>query len=89
MGRPLDYWQCTPLNCGSSSIWQAVYNYNLAGDVTSWTHPAGFTITQTINAARDKTSVRAWGVRAIRIAKLDRAVQEDPSNDIPADNPAS
>jgi len=30
----------------------------------------------------------AWEVRAIRIAKLDRAVQEDPSNDIPAHSPA-
>jgi len=57
MGRPVDYCQCTPLNCGSSSIWQAVYNYNLAGDVTSWTHPAGFAITQTINAAREISQV--------------------------------
>ncbi len=32
--------------------------------------------------------VMAWEVRAIRIAKLDRAVQEDPSTDIPADDPA-
>ena len=36
-----------------------------------------------------KAKVRAWEVRAIRIAKLDRAVQEDPSNDISADNAAS
>jgi len=36
-----------------------------------------------------KATARAWEVRAIRIAKLDRAVQEYPSNDIPADNPAS
>ena len=35
-----------------------------------------------------KATVKAWEVRAIRIAKLDRAVQEDPSNDNPADNPA-
>jgi hypothetical protein len=35
-----------------------------------------------------KANVRAWEVRAIRIAKLDRAVQEDPSSEIPADNPA-
>jgi len=27
---------------------------------------------------------RAWEVRAVRIAKLDRAVQEDPSTDNPA-----
>ena len=33
--------------------------------------------------------VLAWEVRAIRIAKLDRAAQEDHSNDIPANNPAS
>jgi len=32
---------------------------------------------------------RAWEVRAIRIAKLDRAAQEDPTNDIPAANPTS
>ncbi|HEV2498892.1 MAG TPA: single-stranded DNA-binding protein [Terriglobia bacterium] len=36
-----------------------------------------------------KAKVRAWEVRAIRIAKLDRAAQEDPSNDIPANNPTS
>ena len=29
-------------------------------------------------------TVKAWEVRAIRIAKLDRAVQEDPSTDNPA-----
>ena len=36
-----------------------------------------------------KTTARAWEVRAIRIAKLDRTVQEDPSTDIPANDPAS
>ncbi len=35
-----------------------------------------------------KAKVRAWEARAIRIAKLDRAVQEDPSEDIPANDPA-
>jgi RHS repeat-associated protein len=52
MGRTKHYWQCTPLNCGNASIWSALYNYDLAGDVTSWNHPAGFTITQNINGAR-------------------------------------
>ena len=52
MGRPENYWQCTPLNCGTSSIWAAQYIYDKAGDVTSWNHPAGFTITHTINGAR-------------------------------------
>ena len=32
---------------------------------------------------------RAWEVRAVRIAKLDRTAQEDPSNDFPANKPAS
>ena len=32
-------------------------NYDLAGDVTSWNHPAGFTITHTINTARQITQV--------------------------------
>jgi len=43
-------------------------------------------------AGRGKSNgarARAWEVRAIRIAKLDRAAQEDPSNDIPASDPAS
>jgi single-strand DNA-binding protein len=31
--------------------------------------------------------VLAWEVRAVRIAKLDRAVQADPSTDIPTDDP--
>jgi single-strand DNA-binding protein len=35
-----------------------------------------------------KAKVRAWEVRAIRIAKLDRAVQENPPSNIPADTPA-
>jgi len=33
--------------------------------------------------------VLAWEVRAIRIAKLDRAVQEDPSTGTLADDPPS
>ena len=35
-----------------------------------------------------QATVWACEVRAIRIAKLDRAVQEHPSTDIPAYNPA-
>ena len=57
MGRSQHYWQCTPLNCGSASIWAASYNYDVAGDVTSWNHPAGFTITNTISAARRITQI--------------------------------
>ena len=57
MGRPQHYWQCTPLNCGTSIFWAALYNYDFAGDVTSWNHPAGFTITQTINGAKEISQV--------------------------------
>jgi single-strand DNA-binding protein len=38
--------------------------------------------------SRATAKVRAWEVRAIRIAKLDRAAQDDPSTDIPANDPA-
>ena len=57
MGRPQHFWQCTPLNCGTSSIWQAYYHYDVAGDNDYWTHPAGFTITNTLSAARRITQV--------------------------------
>ena len=43
-------------------------------------------------AGRGKTNgarARAWEVRAIRIAKLDRAAQEDLPSDTPANNPVS
>src|ERR1700758_133263 len=43
--RTQDLWQCTPFNCSSASLWNIHYTYDLAGDLTTWTHPAGFTIT--------------------------------------------
>jgi RHS repeat-associated protein len=49
-GRVQLHRQCTPYNCGTSD-WRTTYNYDLAGDVTSWLHPGGFTITQGINSA--------------------------------------
>ena len=57
MGRTSYYWQCTPLNCGNSSIWQTAYSYDLAGDLTSWVQPyaptpSSFTVTQSIDGAR-------------------------------------
>jgi RHS repeat-associated protein len=58
MGRVANYWQCTPYNCGASA-WEMTYNYDKAGDVASWTHPAGFTITNTINAARQITQIQS------------------------------
>ena len=35
------------------------YNYDLAGDITSWTHPAGFTITNTVNNAQEITQIQS------------------------------
>ena len=59
MGRPTDFWQCTPYNCNTASLFwpPAVYNYDLAGDVKTWTHPGGFTLTNTISAAQRITEV--------------------------------
>lgn len=57
MGRASDFWQCTPFNCSSASIWKTHYTYDLAGDLTSWQHPNGETITQTISNARRITQI--------------------------------
>ncbi len=59
MGRPTNFWQCTPYNCSSASIWQTAYNYDLAGDVTSWTHPANITFTNTVSEAQRITSIES------------------------------
>jgi YD repeat-containing protein len=44
MGRVVNFWQCTPYNCANSQanplMWATQYTYDLAGDVTSWVHPA-------------------------------------------------
>ena len=57
MGRTQHYWQCTPSTCGVTALTEALYNYDVAGDVTSWNHPAGFTITNTISNARRITKI--------------------------------
>jgi RHS repeat-associated protein len=57
MGRPVGFWQCTPYNCGSASIWSMPFSYDLAGDITAWTHPVGFTITNTISPAQLVTQI--------------------------------
>ena len=40
-----------------ASIWQMTYTYDQAGDVWIWTHPAGFTLTNTISNARRITQI--------------------------------
>lgn len=64
-GRVVNYWQCTPLNCGSSP-WQMTYTYDSAGNPLTWTFPAtstspnGFTVTNTYNAAMEITSISQY-----------------------------
>lgn len=57
MGRTQDLWQCTPYNCSSTSIWQAHYVRDLGGNLTSWQHPNGETITQTFSNAQRITQI--------------------------------
>ncbi len=59
VGRIKDFWQCTPANCNTSSIWDTHYNYDLAGDVTSWVHPGQFTLTNTVNSAQQVTAIQS------------------------------
>ena len=57
MGRVQEYWQCTPYNCSGSNPWHAHYDFDLGGDVKDWTHPAGFTLTNSINGAQQVTQI--------------------------------
>ena len=57
MGRTQDVWQCTPYNCSSATIWHAHYSRDLGGDLTSWQHPNGESITQTFSNARRITQI--------------------------------
>jgi YD repeat-containing protein len=59
VGRTANFWQCNPSNCGSSSIYNTHYNYDLAGDVQSWVHPGVFTLTNTVNPAQQITAVQS------------------------------
>jgi RHS repeat-associated protein len=59
VGRIASFWQCNPSNCGTLSIWNTEYNYDLAGDITSWVHPGGFKLTNTVNAAQQITAVQS------------------------------
>ena len=56
VGRVAKLYQCTPYNC-PTTYWETDYTYDLAGDLGSWSHPAGFTITNTINGAQQTTQM--------------------------------
>lgn len=53
MGRVLSDWQCTPIKCP----WALNYQYDLAGDLISYTNGQGVTFTQTFNSAAQLTQV--------------------------------
>ncbi|MGH9404512.1 MAG: RHS repeat domain-containing protein [Terriglobia bacterium] len=64
MGRPADFWQCTPYDCPSSSLAPSQYKYDLAGDLTDYLTPSNGDchITTTYNAAERVTQVNSCTV---------------------------
>ena len=56
VGRTKDFWQCNS-TADCSSVRDTHYNYDVGGDVTSWIHPEGFTLTNAINTAQQITSI--------------------------------
>ena len=80
MGRTQDYWQCTPYNCGTNSIWHGYYHYNLAGDNDWWIHPdsGGFTITNTISTARRITAIQSSWVDSNHPQYLAQSISYTP-----------
>ena len=59
MGRTQDYWQCVAVNCPGTSIWNMHYTYDKAGDVLTWTHPTGYTVTNTVSTAQLITQINS------------------------------
>ena len=78
MGRTKDFWQCNPSNCGASSIWSTQYNYDQAGDITSWVHPGGFTLTNTVNAAQQVTAIQSSWVDSNHPQYLAQSISYTP-----------
>jgi len=77
-GRTKDFWQCNPSNCGASSIWSTQYNYDQAGDITSWVHPGGFTLTNTVNAAQQVTAIQSSWVDSNHPQYLAQSISYTP-----------
>ena len=57
-GRLINTWQCTPINCGTSS-YPLSYTYNYVNQPQATTDAAGNTFTKAYNAAREVTSVQS------------------------------
>src|SRR6185437_4679006 len=56
MGRTVNNSQCTPVNCGSG-MFNVGYGYDLAGNQTSISEPAGFTLATVYNRASRAVSL--------------------------------
>jgi RHS repeat-associated protein len=56
MGRVLNQWQCTPVNCGTS-FYTLAYGYDLAGDPTSIANGFGTTLSSMYDTATRLTGV--------------------------------
>lgn len=78
MGRVQDYWQCTPYNCLTGNIWNSHYTYDLAGDIQSWMHPAGFTITNSVNGAQQITQIQSSLVDSTHPQYLAQSITHTP-----------
>jgi RHS repeat-associated protein len=59
MGRIANEWQCTPVNCGTTSTYMA-YTYDLLGGlISSYNNTDNITYTNTYNGAGELTSVQS------------------------------
>jgi len=71
MGDIASFWQCASYNCGSANIWNSSYGYDPAGDLTSYTSYAGFTVSQAFNGAQQVTSASSnWSGTYLTLATL-------------------
>jgi RHS repeat-associated protein len=57
MGRVADFYQYFPTGCGNNPVCSSNYHYEYTGEVNQWTHPAGYTLTNTISPARRITEI--------------------------------
>ncbi|MGH9470814.1 MAG: hypothetical protein ACRD1N_10805, partial [Terriglobia bacterium] len=82
MGRMVDFWQCTAYWCTTSSLWDPHTTYDLAGDVTSWYHPDGFTITSAISNAQRITAITSSMVTSNRPGTLTASITYAPQGEV-------
>ncbi len=80
MGQVYDYWQCSPYNCNSSSIWHSNYLHKYTGEVYQWIDPdpSGFTLTNTISAAGRITAMQSSWVDSNHPQYLAKSISYTP-----------